>query len=67
MADAIVVINAGSSSLKFSLFVVRAGDLALDVRGQIEGLHTAPKFVAKDADRQDRGRTVVGPGREARP
>jgi acetate kinase len=48
MADAIVVVNAGSSSLKFSLFVVRADDLALDVRGQIEGLYTAPKFVAKD-------------------
>ena len=55
MADAIVVINAGSSSLKFSLFVVRAGDLALDVRGQIEGLHTAPRFVAKDSS----GRTVA--------
>jgi acetate kinase len=55
MADAIVVINAGSSSLKFSLFVVRAGDLALDVRGQIEGLYTAPRFVARDLS----GRTVA--------
>jgi acetate kinase len=55
MADAIVVINAGSSSLKFSLFVVRADDLVLDVRGQIEGLYTAPKFVAKDPS----GRTVA--------
>ena len=55
MADAIVVVNAGSSSLKFSLFLVRAGDLALDVRGQIEGLTTAPRFVAKDAS----GRTVA--------
>ena len=55
MADAIVVVNAGSSSLKFSLFVVRADDLALDVRGQIEGLNTAPKFVAKDPS----GRTVA--------
>src|SRR5512143_407029 len=55
MADAIVVVNAGSSSLKFSLFVVRADDLALDVRGQIEGLNTAPKFVAKDSS----GRTVA--------
>jgi acetate kinase len=55
MADAIIVINAGSSSLKFSLFVVRGGDLALDVRGQIEGLDTAPRFVAKDSS----GRTVA--------
>jgi acetate kinase len=52
MADAIVVVNAGSSSLKFSLFMVRASDLALDVRGQIEGLYTAPKFVAKDPSGQ---------------
>src|SRR5262245_21977830 len=55
MPDAIVVINAGSSSLKFSLFLVRAGDLALDVRGQIEGLNTTPSFAAKDAS----GRTVA--------
>ena len=48
MADAIVVVNAGSSSLKFSLFAVRGADLALQVRGQIEGLSTAPRFVAKD-------------------
>jgi acetate kinase len=55
MADAIIVINAGSSSLKFSLFVVRGGALALDVRGQIEGLDTAPRFVARDSS----GRTVA--------
>lgn len=55
MDDAIVVINAGSSSIKFSLFAVRGGDLALDVKGQIEGLYTAPHFVAKDPS----GRTVA--------
>ena len=55
MADAITVINAGSSSLKFALFVVRGGDLTLDVRGQLEGLYTAPRFVAKDPS----GRTVA--------
>ncbi len=50
MADAIVVLNAGSSSLKFSLFVARGNDLELQLRGQVEGLFTAPRFVAKDAD-----------------
>jgi acetate kinase len=55
MADAIVVVNAGSSSLKFSLFVVRAGELTLDVRGQIEALNTAPRFVAKNLS----GRTLA--------
>ena len=48
MADAIVVVNAGSSSIKFSLFLQRGEDLELDVRGQIEGIYTSPRFVAKD-------------------
>jgi acetate kinase len=47
--DAIAVINAGSSSLKFSLFAAADGDLALVARGQAEGLYTAPRFTAKDA------------------
>ena len=48
MADAIVVLNAGSSSIKFSLFLVRGDELDLDQRGQIEGIYTAPHFVAQD-------------------
>jgi acetate kinase len=55
VADAIAVINAGSSSIKFSLFVVRGRDLALEVRGQVEGLYTAPRFVAREPG----GRTVA--------
>ena len=55
MAEAILVVNAGSSSLKFSLFAVRDDDLTLDVGGQIEGLPAAPRFVAKDGA----GRTVA--------
>ena len=49
MADAIIVLNAGSSSLKFSLYALAGTNLVLDVRGQIEGLLTAPRFVALDA------------------
>ena len=49
MADAIAVLNAGSSSIKFSLFAQAGGDLALKLRGQAEGIHTAPRFVAKNA------------------
>jgi acetate kinase len=45
--DAIVVLNAGSSSMKFSLFVSRGGELEIDVRGQVEGIYTAPHFIAK--------------------
>jgi acetate kinase len=48
MTNAIAVLNAGSSSLKFSAFVERGDEFALIARGQAEGLHTAPRFVAKD-------------------
>jgi acetate kinase len=48
VADAILVLNAGSSSIKFSVFVGAA--LAPLLRGQIEGLFTTPRFEAKDAD-----------------
>ena len=48
MPDAIAVLNAGSSSLKFSLFAERGDALELTARGQTEGLYTAPRFVAKD-------------------
>lgn len=48
MADAIVVLNAGSSSIKFSLFEQRQKDLDVVARGQIEGLFTSPRFVSKD-------------------
>ena len=47
--DAIAVVNAGSSSIKFSLYGVRADALELSLHGQAEGLYTAPRFVAKDA------------------
>ena len=40
------VLNAGSSSVKFSVF---DDQLRLDVRGQVEGIHTAPHFAARDS------------------
>ena len=46
--DAILVLNAGSSSIKLAVFVERAGELALEVRGMVEGLYTAPRFQAHD-------------------
>jgi len=46
---AIVVVNAGSSSIKFVVFADREGALDPVVRGQIEALFTAPRFVARDA------------------
>jgi acetate kinase len=51
MADAVLTINAGSSSLKFSVYEVAAGDrLRLSADGQIEGIGTAPHFLARGAD-----------------
>ena len=48
MSDAIIVLNAGSSSLKFSIYAVAEQELNLVARGQIEGLGTSPRFKAKD-------------------
>jgi acetate kinase len=53
MADALLVLNAGSSSLKFSLFLDRDPPQPL-LRGQLEGLLTEPRFMARQGD------TVVG-------
>jgi acetate kinase len=47
MADAILVLNAGSSSLKFSVFLDGQPPAPL-LRGQLEGLTTQPHFVARD-------------------
>ena len=49
MNDMILVLNAGSSSIKYSVFRKNAGTLQLHLRGQIEGLHTQAHFEAKDA------------------
>jgi len=49
MDDHAIVLNAGSSSLKFSIYR-RAPEAAwtLDLRGQIDGIGTSPRFTAKD-------------------
>lgn len=49
MADVILILNAGSSSVKFSVFDAGDSSLALLLRGQAEGLFTAPSFIAQDA------------------
>jgi acetate kinase len=50
MSDYILVLNAGSSSLKFCVYQSPdVGAWQLDSRGQIEGIGTAPRFSAKDA------------------
>jgi acetate kinase len=70
MDEYAVVINAGSSSLKFC--VLRRPDgrsWAIETRGQVEGIGTAPRFTAKDGEGrrlQDRQLdTGVNDGRKA--
>ncbi len=49
MQDTVLVLNAGSSSLKFALHVADRSDPALLARGQVEGIGTAPRLTARDA------------------
>ena len=49
MADTLLVVNAGSSSIKFQLFGVEQDGLQLRFRGQLEGIGTRPRLAAKDA------------------
>ena len=63
--DAILVLNAGSSSIKLAVFAERDGELALELRGQVEGLYTMPRFAAHDATgrvvaEKSWGRTSLG-------
>ena len=49
MADMILVINAGSSSIKFSVYGVGGeSDLALTLKGQVDGIGTHPRLRARD-------------------
>ena len=55
MNDAIFVLNAGSSSLKFSVYSVADQDLSLVARGEVEGFGATAHFKAKD----QRGQTLA--------
>jgi acetate kinase len=49
MDEYTIVLNAGSSSLKFSIYRrPNAAAWALEMRGQIDGIGTSPRFSAKD-------------------
>jgi acetate kinase len=50
VADAVLTLNAGSSSIKFSLFEVGSSErLTLVSHGEVEGIGSAPHFVARDS------------------
>ncbi len=48
--NTILVLNAGSSSIKFSLFDADDDALAVILSGQIEGISSAPRFQARDGE-----------------
>jgi acetate kinase len=53
MTDTLLVINAGSSSIKFQLFAIEPGDrLDRRLKGQIEGIGTRPRLFANGANGQ---------------
>jgi acetate kinase len=63
MSDAIVVFNAGSTSLKFGAYTVdEAGSLPLLCRGRIDSMQGDPHFVVSDAAGKPMGTHEWGEG-----
>ncbi len=51
MKEGILVVNAGSSSIKFSLYVTDGKSApVLENKGLVDGIYVAPKFIAKKPD-----------------
>lgn len=50
MQDSIATLNAGSSSIKFSVFDEQGSSLRRVLAGSIRGLDGSPRFVASDGD-----------------
>lgn len=68
MEDYALVLNAGSSSLKFCVFERPPGQRwRLEARGQIEGIGTAPRLTAKDENGESLAKqdVAVRDGQEA--
>jgi acetate kinase len=51
VTNAILTLNAGSSSIKFSLFEIGVGDLVRSADGEIEGIGLAPHLTARAGGR----------------
>ena len=49
MPDTILVANAGSSSIKFQLFDIVGDTIDLNLKGQVEGIGSHPRLIARDA------------------
>jgi acetate kinase len=56
MPESVLVINAGSSSVKFQIFAAAAAErVELRTKGQIDGIGTRPRLIAKNSE----GRVLV--------
>lgn len=62
MDEVILVLNSGSSSIKFSVFAERDDQLKIKLRGQVEGLYSSPRFTAKDSAENTVGTHQWGEG-----
>ena len=66
MAGLVLVLNAGSSSLKFSVFrETSGGDVAVAINGQISGIGTEPTFEAKDTAKRLMAEKAWGAGEKS--
>jgi acetate kinase len=50
MTETLLVVNAGSSSIKFQLFAIAGEELRLGLKGQLQGIGTAARLDARDAE-----------------
>ena len=61
MKEPILVINAGSSSIKFSIYETASDrSVALDAHGQVEGIGTAAARFTAEPSNQNRAERVLG-------
>jgi acetate kinase len=61
--DAILVVNAGSSSVKFQIFgVEREGALRRLIKGQLDGIGTRPRLSAESSDKSSLIDRAYAPG-----
>ena len=62
--DAILVVNAGSSSVKFQIFGIEgATSLKRLIKGQVDGIGTRPRLSAQDSDKSSLVDQSYEPGR----
>ena len=60
--DAVLVLNAGSSSIKLSLYRLNGAGLTLAWHGELEGIGTAPHFHAKSSEGGQIADELLGQG-----